>query len=133
MDLLLDTNIVILAAQNKLPKKADTLLSDEVNRLYYSVAVYWELVIKHSLGKLELGVTPAVLEGKLRAAGYKDIPVTRRHIARLESLPSLHRDPFDRIMVAQALCEDLTLVTTDKSLAAYSGNVLVCDKRGCYA
>lgn len=124
MKLLLDMHILLWAAtgDTKLPAAAAQLIDDEANTLYFSAASIWELTIK---GADRTGVNPALLRKELTDAGYLELPITSTHGLAVASLPDHHRDPFDRIMVAQALAEGLTLVTHDSAMHAYPHTTIV--------
>jgi PIN domain nuclease of toxin-antitoxin system len=128
MKLLLDSNILIYAAQGKLSKEIAALLVNEKNRLFYSVAAYWEVTIKYKSGKLALPVEPWVLFEGLRDNDYREVALEGRHIYTLGSLADIHKDPFDRIMVAQAITEGMLFLTTDELLGGYGQNVRVVRK-----
>jgi len=128
MDLLLDSNILILAAQGALPAAAAHFVEDDDNRLFYSAAAYWEISIKYQSGKLPLPIEPWRLFDALRHSGYREVAIEGRHIYTLGSLAELHKDPFDRIMVAQAIRENMLFLTTDEALAGYGANVRVVRK-----
>ena len=118
MKLLLDTHAALwwLAADARLGAGADRALSDDTNRVLLSAAVVWEVAIKRSLGKLK---APTGLAATLVGAGAQPLPITLDHAAAVESLPRHHRDPFDRMLVAQALTEGATIVSQDNDLARY--------------
>jgi PIN domain nuclease of toxin-antitoxin system len=124
MRLLLDTHILIWAATGdaKLSKAAAQLIDEEANTLYFSAASIWELTIK---GAERTGVIPAVLRKVLLDAGYLELPITSEHGLAVGTLPNHHRDPFDRIMVAQALAEGVHLVTHDSAMYAYPHTIIV--------
>ncbi|MDR1796160.1 MAG: type II toxin-antitoxin system VapC family toxin [Clostridiales Family XIII bacterium] len=128
MDLLLDTNLLIFSAQGSLPEDAEPLVADEENRLFYSVASFWELSIKYGSGKLALPMEPWLLMEGLKENGYRELPITGDHVYTLGSLADIHRDPFDRIMVAQAVSENLIFLTTDETAAKYGQNVRLLKK-----
>jgi PIN domain nuclease of toxin-antitoxin system len=130
MRLLLDTHIALWAIANSphLSAKARELVSDEDNEIYVSAASVWEIAIKHPLrrssaGDFNISASDAVLE--FAAAGYALISITAEHGRRVETLPLHHGDPFDRLLIAQALAEPLRLLTHDQVLAHYSDTVLV--------
>jgi PIN domain nuclease of toxin-antitoxin system len=116
--ILLDTHILLwwLADDPSLSKKAKLLISDEKNFVFVSVASGWEITIKKALGKLE---APDNLEEVLKENCFKDLPITLQHVLATGQLPMHHHDPFDRILVAQAKCESLTLLTADKKIMLY--------------
>jgi PIN domain nuclease of toxin-antitoxin system len=124
MRLLLDTHILIWAAigDAKLSKAAARLIDDEANSLYFSAASIWELSIK---GAERTGVIPAVLHKALLDAGYIELPITAEHGLKEAVLPNHHRDPFDRIMVAQALAEGIQFVTHDSRMKEYPHTMIV--------
>jgi PIN domain nuclease of toxin-antitoxin system len=124
MNLLLDTNILLRAAFGTLPQNAEELLLDENNTLTFSAASIWEVVIKSGLGREDFRVDASILLGGLADSGYTQLPVTGHHALLVGALPAIHRDPFDRILVAQAISEGLTLVTADKTVMQYPGSII---------
>lgn len=117
--LLLDTNVVVwllLGERHPIPAGVRAALEDEGNELFVSAASVWEIAIKRSLGKLEVDGT---WQKELRRLAFRPLPVTADHAGRVELLPWHHRDPFDRILVAQAQVEGYVLVTADARLPAY--------------
>lgn len=125
MNLLLDTHILLWAAgePKKLSAKARRLLGDPRNKLIFSSASLWEIVIKKTLGRDDFQVDPRQLRRGLLANGYDELAVTSEHAVAIDALPPLHKDPFDRMLVAQAQVEGMTLVTSDAVVANYSGAV----------
>jgi PIN domain nuclease of toxin-antitoxin system len=123
--LLLDTHLLLWAAgtPERLSDATRTLLEDPRNALFYSAASLWEVAIKRSLGRADFRVEPRVLRRGLRDNGYAELPITGEHAVACEGLPPIHRDPFDRILVAQALTEGITLLTTDSMVASYPGPI----------
>jgi PIN domain nuclease of toxin-antitoxin system len=117
--LLLDTHLVLWAMQDspRLSASARRFLR-EADAVHVSAASIWEIAIKAGLGKLSIDVDD--LEAKLEQAGFLPLPITCRHAAQLRALPEHHRDPFDRMLIAQATCEPLRLLTHDAALRAYS-------------
>jgi PIN domain nuclease of toxin-antitoxin system len=119
---LLDTHTLLWAIQDekKLSKKAkDTFLEPE-HELFFSLASYWEICIKQSLGKLELAKNwQKTLEDELLENGIKWLAIERLHCEGVLKLPFLHRDPFDRLLVAQAQVEGMTLLTADENIQKY--------------
>ncbi|MFC5064065.1 type II toxin-antitoxin system VapC family toxin [Actinomycetospora atypica] len=126
MRLLADTQVVIWAATGspRLSVAARSALESESNDLVCSVISLWEVAIKEAVGKLELDVD---LRTWLAEVGIRELPVTGEHAQEFAGLPVHHRDPFDRMLVAQARHEGLTLVTADRRLEAYSVAVLRAD------
>ena len=123
MRLLLDTHVFLwyITADPKLPATFRSSSQDPANEVYLSVASIWEAVIKYHLGKLPLPAPPADFLPQQRAAhGIVSLPIDEDAMAHLAGLPPLHRDPFDRLLVAQALQHGLTIVTVDPDVAAYS-------------
>jgi PIN domain nuclease of toxin-antitoxin system len=124
---LLDTHVLLwwLAGDDRLPPGVGDLIDDPATRVHVSSASLWELVVKTAVGRLRLDDDPAVLFTEpLDAAGFRVLPVDRRHVLALPELPDLHRDPFDRMLVAQALVEDLDVVTGDQQVRRYPVRVV---------
>lgn len=121
--LLLDTQIVLwaLAGHRRLPREARRLI--QAHDAVVSAASIWEIAIKVSIG--ELDADPDAVRLALDPSGFEELPVTGEHAARVALLPPHHRDPFDRLLVAQALVEGLTLLTADAQLAPYGSFVRV--------
>lgn len=118
MTLLLDTHVLLwwLEDPNLLSKNARTAIRDGGNTVYVSAAVAWEIAIKKALGKLD---APDNLEKVLEANRFLPLPVTIPHALAVLSLPRHHRDPFDRLLIAQALLEGFRLVSRDPAIAKY--------------
>ena len=125
MKLLLDTQILLWAAGHpkRLSAAARKLLNDPRNELLFSAASLWEIAIKNTLGREDFRVEPRLLRRGLLDNGYAELPITSQHAVSIDTLPHLHKDPFDRLLLAQALCRGVTLVTADTQLARYSGPV----------
>ena len=125
MNLLLDTHLLLWAAgqPDRLSVEARQLIEDTSNRLLFSAASIWEVAIKNSLGRDDFHVEPHVLRRGLLDNDYDELPITSQHAASIGELPQIHRDPFDRILVAQALCEGFTLLTSDNTMAQYPGSI----------
>ena len=125
MKLLLDTQLLLWAAgqPERLSKAARKLLEDPANELLFSAASLWEVAIKSTLGRDDFHVEPRLLRRNLLDNGYTELPVTSQHAVSIDSLPALHRDPFDRMLLAQALTEGITLLTHDAQLSRYPGPV----------
>jgi len=123
--LLLDTQILLCAAGQsaRLSPAARKLLSDPGNELLFSAASLWEVAIKNTLGREDFSVDPRVLRRGLLDNGYVELPITGQHAVNIDGLPLLHKDPFDRLLLAQAISEGITLLTADKQLARYRGPV----------
>jgi len=125
MRLLVDTHLLLwwLAGGSRLPKRGAAMLADPTNEAFFSAASLWEVAIKSSLGKLR--VDPDELLGALADAGFRELPVTWSHAARVARLPDHHPDPFDRLLVAQSLVETIHLLTDDRQLSAYGPSVIL--------
>jgi PIN domain nuclease of toxin-antitoxin system len=123
MRLLLDTHVVIwwLAADRRLGTAAREAIEDEHAAVFVSAITGFEMSTKNNLGKLD---TPDDLVVQLRASAFEELPVTFTHGVEAGQLPWHHKDPFDRLLVAQARCEDLTLVTADRVLTKYDVRTL---------
>ena len=125
MKLLLDTHILLWAANEpeRLSAQATTLLEDPDNELLFSAASLWEVSIKNGLGRDDFKVDTRLLRRGLLDNGYMELPITSAHAVFVESLPPIHKDPFDRILIAQATAEGITLVTADATVAKYPGPI----------
>jgi PIN domain nuclease of toxin-antitoxin system len=126
MNLLLDTQVLVwcLAADRRLKDTARQAIEDDGNRVWVSAASAWEIEIKAALGKLRV---PDDLLAQMKAIRFDELPVRIEHALFLRRLPAVHRDPFDRILIAQALCEGLTLVTADPVLCEYPVRIIRAD------
>ena len=125
MKLLLDTNILLLAAADLLPKEAEDYVKNESNDLYYSSASMWEVVIKHGLNRPDFNADPHLLNAALPENGYIELPITSEHTLITGTLPMIHKDPFDRILVAQSISEGISLLTTDEQISKYPAPVIL--------
>jgi len=125
MKLLLDTHLLLWAAgePRRLSKQARTLISDPDNELLFSAASLWEVAIKRGLGREDFKVDARLLRRGLLDNGYSELPIISHHVVATESLPPIHKDPFDRILVAQATVEGVTLVTVDSLVSQYPGPI----------
>lgn len=125
MNLLLDTHLLLWAASEpeRLSTKARALLLDPSNQLLFSAASLWEISIKNSLERADFKVDARRLWRMLLVSGYRELPVSSEHTVAVNELPPLHKDPFDRILVAQARVEGLLLLTVDKAVAKYGEGV----------
>jgi PIN domain nuclease of toxin-antitoxin system len=123
--LLLDTQLLLWAAgqPERLSKAARRLLNDPKNELVFSAASMWEVAIKSALGREDFRVEPRLLRRGLLDNGYVELPITSQHAVNIDGLPPLHKDPFDRLLLSQALSEGITLLTTDSTIAKYPGPV----------
>lgn len=125
MKLLLDTHLLLWAAgePERLSAEARTLLDNPQNELLFSAASLWEVSIKRGLGREDFRVDPRLLRRGLLDNGYGELPIMSDHVVALDSLPDIHKDPFDRVLVAQAIVEGITLLTTDSLVAQYPGPI----------
>ncbi len=125
MKLLLDTHLLLWAAgmSERLPLKARALIEEPGTEPIVSAASLWEVAIKSGLGRTDFSVDPRLLRRGLLEHGYSELPVTGAHATAVDLLPSIHKDPFDRILVAQAQIEGITLLTTDEIVARYPGPI----------
>jgi PIN domain nuclease of toxin-antitoxin system len=123
MNLLLDTQALLwwLADSSELGKAARAAIGDGANTVFVSAASAWEMEIKRALGKLRI---PDNIEATLAAERFLELPIRIAHTAALRQLPALHRDPFDRLLVAQAKIEALAVVTSDPVFARYQVPVI---------
>ena len=125
--LLLDTHLVLWFAfePDRLSAKARKLLQSRETELAFSIATLWEVAIKSSLGRPDFSVDTQRLRNGLLAEGVAELGIDAEHVARVATLPWIHRDPFDRLLVAQAQSERATLLTVDRTLANYGRFVRV--------
>ncbi len=125
MRLLLDTHIVLWGAvePERLSKSASSLIEDPENEIAFSAVSLWEVAIKTGRGRADFRIDPGLLRRNLFDNGYSELAVTGAHAAALVSLPPLHKDPFDRMLVAQATVEGVTLLTADPAVAKYPGPI----------
>ena len=125
MKYLLDTHVLLWAAEqpDRLSRKARKLLSDPDNDLAFSAVSLWEIVVKQGLGRDDFKVDARQLRRNLLDNGYTELAVTSAHALALEDLPPLHRDPFDRMLLAQSRAEGTTLLTADTQVLQYPGAV----------
>jgi len=119
--LLLDTQVLLWSAgaPERLPEEARALLSAPENLLYFSPANLWEIVINNGLGRDDFQVDAHALRRGLLDNGYRDVCIDSSHALMIQNLPSIHKDPFDRMLIAQAMVEGLTLVTSDGLVVRY--------------
>lgn len=127
MNLLLDTHILLwwLADDPLLGERHRRAIADARNRVWVSAASAWEVAIKSALGRLALpGPAAEVLPAALAENDFTPLPISVEHALRVAELPRLHADPFDRILIAQAIAETLTIVTADAVFASYPVSIL---------
>ena len=125
MKLLLDTHILLWASEPspKLPRWAAALIDDPANTVLFSAASLWELAIKHASGRADFDVNPRVFRANMLDCGYQELPIRSEHAVAVSDLPPIHKDPFDRILIAQSLVEGMTLLTSDPVVARYPGSI----------
>ncbi|WBO24344.1 type II toxin-antitoxin system VapC family toxin [Sphingomonas abietis] len=125
MKLLVDTHLLLWAASapDKLPAAARDLIEDVENTLLFSVASIWEIAIKRGLGRDDFKVDPRLLRRGLLDNGYEELPITSEHAVSVDGLPPIHRDPFDRLLIAQAMVEGIILLTADEHVGDYPGPI----------
>lgn len=125
MSLLIDTNIAIWAdlKSRRLSPRANEAI-EATDRIVFSVVSLWEVVIKRGLDRPDFQRDPRVLRRSLLNAGYEELQVSAEHVFEVAHLPRLHNDPFDRLLLAQARSEGLTLLTTDAMLDRYGAPVM---------
>ena len=125
MKLLLDTHLLLWAAgvPDQLSKTASALINDARNELMFSAASLWEIAIKKGLGREDFTVDPRVLRRSLLENGYSELTITSEHTVAVSDLSIIHKDPFDRLLIAQATVEGITLLTNDEIVAKYPGPI----------
>jgi len=125
MNYLLDTHVFlwVLSDPGRISKKAMTAIRNPDHAVFVSAVSSVEISIKQALGKLEV---PAGLETEIEARGFQNLPLSYRHGTRMRDLPQYHHDPFDRMLLAQALEESLTLITHDRKMQRYPVKLLIC-------
>jgi PIN domain nuclease of toxin-antitoxin system len=126
MRLLLDTHLLLwtAATPHRLPARAVELMTDADNTLVFSVVSLWEVSIKTARGKPNFTVDPHALRHRLLGAGYEELSVLGEHAVGVSEINTVHNDPFDRLLIAQAIAEGLQLVTSDGLVARYPGPIL---------
>jgi PIN domain nuclease of toxin-antitoxin system len=132
MRLLLDTHLLVWAmgAPERLPTGLAPMLQDPSHTPVFSVASLWELVIKQALGRPDFKLEPAMLRRALLDGGWQELAIQAQHVLAVAALPTLHRDPFDRLLLAQASIDGLLLITADHQLAAYPGPIRLMPSPG---
>ncbi|WP_439617028.1 type II toxin-antitoxin system VapC family toxin [Shinella sp.] len=125
MRLLIDTHLLIWAAEGpeRLSAEAVTMMADQDNVLVFSVASIWEVAIKQTLNRPDFSVDASLFRRGLVQSGYEELTINAAHAIAVAGLPSIHNDPFDRMLVAQARTEGLLLLTADRRLASYPGPI----------
>ena len=131
MKFLVDTNVFLwaLAEEHKLNSNAQEILKSSLSELYFSAAGSWEIAIKFALGSLPLPKPPSeYIPHALRVWAVRALDITHEHALRAGELPVHHRDPFDRLLIAQAMTEQMTLLTADRALQKYRVDLIFCGK-----
>lgn len=125
MKLLLDTHLLIWAADSieRVPPGARALMADPENELLFSAASIWEIAIKRGLNRPDFQVDARMLRRGLIDNGYRELPILSEHALAIDTLPPIHKDPIDRLLIAQAMVEGITLLTNDATVAQYQGPV----------
>lgn len=125
MKLLLDTHLLLWAASDpeRLPAAAHNAILDPDNELVFSVASLWEVAIKSALERPDFTVDPRLLRRGLVDNGYQELEITGEHAIGISVLPPIHKDPFDRLLIAQAIEEEIILMTVDEKIAQYPAPV----------
>ena len=125
MKFLLDTHLLLWAAgqPNRLSKASRKLIDNPANELLFSAASIWEVASKSGLGRTDFQANPRLLRRGLLDNGYTELPVLSDHVVAIDTLPPIHKDPFDRLLLAQVIVEGITLLTADSVVAKYPGPV----------
>ncbi len=126
MNLLLDTHVALWAItdSDRLSRTARELITADRAVVWVSVVSLWEIAIKHSLGRGDMPVSAKAAAGYFRASGFRVLAIQAEHTMGIEDLPAIHADPFDRLLVAQALAEPMRLLTHDALVARYSDTIV---------
>ena len=125
MKILADTHILLWASDHPegLSKAARVLLSDPENDLFFSPMSIWEVAVKGALGRKDFQFDPRVLRRNLLDNSYLELPLSSDHVLAVQGLPSIHKDPIDRLLIAQATVEGILLLTADRQIAKYPGPI----------
>jgi len=125
MKILLDTHFILWALldQKRLSSRARAIIEAEENQILFSVASLWEIAIKRTSGKRDFKVAPQILRRTMLESDYLELSLAAEHVFETSKLPLLHKDPFDRILIAQAMVEGMTLLTADAVVAKYPGPI----------
>ena len=126
MKFLLDTHLLLWIAGDtkRLFAKARKLITEPTSELFFSAASLWEIAIKRGLGRDDFKVDARLLRRGLLDNGYREIPIGSEHAVAIDSLPPIYKDPFNRMLIAQAMVEGITLLTSDAVVAQYPGAVV---------
>ncbi|GHT96072.1 twitching motility protein PilT [Betaproteobacteria bacterium] len=125
MKFLLDTHLLIWAVteDRRLSVRALNLITDTRNEIFFSVLSLWEIAIKRGQNRADFLYEPRAVRRALLDNGYQELPILSQHVVDIDSLPPIHKDPFDRLLIAQAMAEGITLLTADATVAQYSGPI----------
>ena len=125
MRFLLDTQVAIWVAigDRRLKTAARAVLNDRANHFFFSVSSIWEIAIKSALRRMDFPYDPRELRRQFIANGYEELPILGHHVVAVDSLSPIHKNPFDRILIAQAMVEGITLLTADPVIAKYPGPI----------
>jgi PIN domain nuclease of toxin-antitoxin system len=125
MRYLLDTQLVLWLpiGDARISASAKTILKSPVDEFIFSVASIWEIAIKKSLGKPGFSMDPGAIRQQMREHGYAELPIFGKHVIAVANLHFIHKDPFDRLLIAQSVVEGITLLTTDATISKYSGAI----------
>ena len=125
MRFLLDTHFVVWVPidDHRISRQARTILNDPANQFVFSVSSIWEIAIKKGLGRPDFPHDPREMRKQLIENGYAELTIESRHVVLVDSMPPIHKDPFDRILIAQAMVEGITLLTADPVIAKYPGPI----------
>jgi PIN domain nuclease of toxin-antitoxin system len=123
--LLLDTHLLLWAASEpqRIPKSARLLIEDAANEVLFNAASLWRIAIKRSLGRRGFRVDPRVLRRALLDNGYGELAISGEHVLHVDQLSPKHKNPFDRVLIAQAIVEGISLLTNDQKLVGYPGPI----------
>lgn len=127
MKFLIDTHLLIWAAQasQKLSAHTREMLDDKRNSLFFSAASIWEISFKFARGRPDFEINPKLLRDELLKNGYAEVTITGEHAIAVMELPGIHKDPFDKLLIAQAKLEGMILLTADATLARYPGPIML--------
>lgn len=125
MKLLLDTHVLIWAAgfPDRISAEGRDLIADTENELFFSAASLWEVAIKSTLKREDFAVDARLLRRGLLDNGYSELPIMSEHAVAIGGLPAIHKDPFDRLLIAQSMVEGITLLTADDLVGQYPGPI----------
>jgi len=124
MTFLLDTHLLIWAAAGTLPQKAIPYINAPDNILLFSPVSIWEVVIKRALNRPDFQIDPLMLYHGLLQNGYTELDITCSHALAVSKLPAIHKDPFDRLLIAQARSEGVSLITADEKITRYGASII---------